>query len=113
MTASVQYLFHIVYNPARYCGDGNEPEPATANALQLVIERWAAFETALQARGPYFLGDRYSLLDIFALMMATWFYPIENLLTTYPAYRKNFILSANRPSVRKILDEHELDIPLV
>lgn len=110
MTASVQYLFHIVYNPERYCGEGNSPEPATARANELVIERWQVFDDTLRERGPFFLGERYSMLDLFAAMMATWA-PLEKLLETYPAYAKNFASIVNRPAIKKILAEHELNLP--
>ncbi len=111
MTASVQYCFHIVYNPSRYCGQGNTPERATEQAGKLVLERWKVFEEQLRGKGPYFLGERYSMLDLFAAMMATWCLSLEELLETYPSYAENFERVVNRPSIRKVLEEHGLKVP--
>jgi glutathione S-transferase len=108
LCASVQYCFHILYNPQRYCGLGNSTDAAKAQASELIFDRWKHIDDALQADGPYLLGNRYSLLDIYTLMMATWVDPLDRLLDSYPAYKRCHELTASRPAVRKILQEHEL-----
>lgn len=111
MTASIQYLFHIVYNPGRYCGEGNVPARVTCRAKELVLERWMVFDDGLREGGPFFLGSRYSMLDIFAAMMATWYAPLKDLLVAYPSYARNFELVVTRPPISRVLKEHELEVP--
>ncbi len=108
LCASIQYCFHIYYNPQRYSGQGNSEEAAKSQAGELIFERWKHIDDSLQQDGPYLLGNRYSLLDIYTLMMATWFNPLDRLLTSYLAFNRCYELTANRPAVRKIMQQHEL-----
>jgi len=56
---------------ARYTTDPDGGDPVGAAAEAYVNRHYQIFETTL-GDGPYFLGDRFSILDIYVWMLAQW-----------------------------------------
>ncbi len=108
MSGTIQYLYHIFYNPDRYSPDPADAPKLKDQALASLRERWSLVDAQLRDNGPYMLGDADSMLDIYMLMLVTWFPPRDSLLTANPALRKCFELTAARPVVHKLLIEHEI-----
>ena len=73
-----------------------------ANAM--FNERWRLVEDHLSRAGPFHLGSRFSLVDIYVLVTGSFSKP----LTTgdYPAIEECIRRSADRPRIAPILREH-------
>lgn len=108
LSCTIQYLYHIFYNADRYSTDPSDAPKLKEQALTNLHARWTHIDTHLRENGPYMLGDVFSMLDIYVLMMVTWFAPRDDLLETCPAISRCFGLTASRPVVRKLLIEHEI-----
>jgi glutathione S-transferase len=57
----------------------------------------------LAANGPYHLGERFSLVDIYMVMLVTWFLPMEKLLETFPAIKACYGIVRQRPAIESCL----------
>lgn len=82
--------------------EGGDVEGIREIAIRDLIDFWKPIEDALQTRdGPFMLGKKISLLDIFITMLVTWYQPMEELLEMYPALKKCYEESSKYPSVAK------------
>ena len=71
MTNTVQPDILIYYYNTRYTTDPDGGPAVQAAAIERLQEWFALLEDAL-GDGPWFLGDRFSLLDIYLLMLVRW-----------------------------------------
>jgi GST-like protein len=68
VVAAIYPTFTYGDQPAKWVGDAGEALRASSNAHR---ERcWQQVESA--AKGPWFLGDRFSMLDIYIAVMTRW-----------------------------------------
>jgi len=102
MTNSVQPDVLMYYYNARYTTDPEGGAAVQAAAARRLAEWFAILEDAL-GTGPYFLDERYTLLDIYLTMLARWGRYLETppgkLPKTLALARK--VLS--RPAVGEVL----------
>ncbi len=97
-----------VYYPADYVAD-----PACADALLTQARHdldryWELLESRL-GDGPYFLGERFSLLDPYLLMLAYWHERPAELLTRSPRLERICARVLERPACRSVWLEHHPD----
>ena len=71
MTNTVQPDILMYYYNARYTTDPEGGAAVQKAAARRLMEWFAILENAL-GTGPYFLGTRYTLLDIYLTMLARW-----------------------------------------
>ncbi len=93
------------YYPERFSTDAADAPRIKTKARETLAESWRLVEAQLAAAGPYHLGERFSLADIYLVMLATWSEPIEELLSACPAVARCFELVAARPAVRRCLEQ--------
>ena len=74
------------------------------NANQVFTQRWRLVEAHLRDNGPYHLGLRFSLADIYLLVTST--YSRDLASGEYPAIERCVQCTAERPQVAPILDDH-------
>ena len=80
---TLQPLFRQWFFPADHL-------PAAADAIKdaarIGIEKcWARLDAHLAAYGPYVLGDTFSLVDLYALMLMRWSRNMPRPATSWPA----------------------------
>ena len=97
-----------VYYPAEYVAD-----PACAESLltqaRLDLDRhWDLLESQL-GDGPWFLGDSFSLLDPYLLMLAYWHERPAELLARCPRLAQICAGVLARPACRAVWREHHPD----
>ena len=104
---TVQNDYKRFYYPERFSVDPEDAPKIKARSVEHLIASWRPVDEHLAEQGPYHLGHRFSLVDIYMLMLATWFEPMEELLETFPAVRQCFELVHQRPAVRRCLREQD------
>lgn len=102
----LQTDFKRYYYPERFTNDASDAPGIKAKAQATLKESWRLLEAQLAAAGPYHLGARFSLADIYLVMLATWYEPLEELLNGSPAVARCCGLVAARPAVRRCLEQH-------
>ena len=93
--------------PVRYSTDADAAPGIQERALQQFVERWRIVDAHLAAHGPYHLGDRFSLVDLYLLTMSIYFEPVYGLsIDAFPAVKRCYDLVAARPKCAPILTAH-------
>lgn len=108
LTNTVQEACKLFYYPDRYA-----PESAPVNAVRdraraLLSARWRVVEGHLSANGPFHLGERYSIADIYMTMLADWHPERDDLLTACPAISTCFEAVTARPALADVLRLHQI-----
>ena len=73
-------------------------------ARLLFNERWQLVENHLRDGGPFHLGDRFSIVDLYLLVTGSFSTPVED--QEYPAIKRCIDLTASRPKVADIYAKH-------
>jgi glutathione S-transferase len=108
LTNDVQPAMKRYYYPHRYSTDEGDTPRIKARAREMAMERWKVVDDHLAAHGPYHLGLRYSLVDLYmAMWAALGFEPPDALLPRFPAVRACYDLVAARPRISALLKETE------
>ena len=73
-----------------------------------VRELWKIFEAQALDPGPFVLGERYSAVDAYAAMLASWDQSPEVLLTIRPKLGRLVQAVCDRPETAAVLDKYRL-----
>ena len=93
------------YYPHRVSTDEADAPRIKAQALIAARDRWRVLDDHLAANGPYLLGDRFCVADIYmCYFAASGFEPRASLLDEFPSVRACFDLVAARPSIASLLE---------
>jgi glutathione S-transferase len=103
LSNTVQSTFKRFYYPQRFSTERSDIPNIKERALDELWENWALVEGNLAKEGPYHLGARYSLVDIYMVMLATWFPSMEDLLKKYDAVSRCYELTSKRPAIERCL----------
>ena len=100
-TNDIQTAVRCFFKPEQYTTDPAATEGIKRQAHATAMDRWSVMNDYLDTQGPYNLGDSFSLAD---LHMALWAaYGLDTpytVLDAFPAVKRCFELTANRPKVR-------------
>jgi len=106
LTNTVQEACKIFYYPHRFSGE--EASVVRDRAREMLVERWRAVDDHLTKNGPCYLGDRYTLVDLYMTMLADWYPERDELLARYAGVRGNFERVVARPGLQDVLRMHEM-----
>lgn len=99
----------------RYSTDPADIPRIRAKAADTLLERWRIVDRHLADNGPYHLGARFSLVDLYLSITAAWLQmgdervggPDTDLrLENLPAVERCYELVAARPRCAPVLDAH-------
>lgn len=99
----------------RYSADPADIPRIRAKAADTLLERWRIVDRHLADNGPYHLGSRFSLVDLYLSITAAWLQmgderaggPDTGLrLENLPAVERCYELVAARPKCGPVLDAH-------
>ena len=88
-----------------YTTDATGIDAVRAQARIDLDNAWDIVEAALQ-EGPYFLGERYSILDPYLLMLAYWHENLTELFNRCSKLERLCNTVLDRPAVQSIWHQH-------
>ena len=94
-----------VYYAADYVADPACTEAVLTQARRDLDRHWDLLESQL-GDGPCFLGERFSLLDPYLLMLAYWHEQVDALLARCPRLARICASVLERPACRRVWREH-------
>ncbi len=103
LSNGIQNDYKRFYYPDRFSADAADAPGIKAKACADLIAGWRLVDTHLAANGPYHLGARFCLVDIYLVMLATWYHARDELFDDCPAVRRCFDLVAARPAIQRCL----------
>jgi glutathione S-transferase len=113
LTNSLQEELMIYQYPDRLAGDDAK---ATAIVRQGAENRAGAFldviEDHLKAEGPFFLGPRFSAVDLYLVMLARWARPLAKPPQTRPHIAKLLDAVTARPAIQRAYAAEGIAAPI-
>jgi glutathione S-transferase len=106
LTNDLEPWLKRAYYPQRFALREDDAAAVEQHAIAGVLDRFQVIDRRLDDRGPYHLGERFSLVD---LTMAYWAVCLEPSggLAPYAAVRRCMALVMDRPKLRAKFDELE------
>jgi glutathione S-transferase len=97
---SLQPFFRHWFYATEYVADGGDTIKAAARAG---IEKCLAYLDAhLATHGPYMLGEQFSVVDLYALMLMRWSRNMPRPATSWPHLTRFVTLMKARPSWKQL-----------
>lgn len=89
ITNDIQPPSKQVFFSERYAPNAESVPVIKAQAMQRVLERWSVLNDHLAAGGPFILGDRFSVVDIYLAMWAAYGLQYhDDILERFPAVNR-------------------------
>jgi glutathione S-transferase len=103
---TLQPLFRQWFYPSDYLPSGAE---SIQQAARIGIEAaWTHVDAHLAAHGPYMLGDSFSVVDLYALMLMRWSRNMPKPATDWPHLAALAKRLKGRPSWKQVCDAEGL-----
>jgi glutathione S-transferase len=96
-----------VYYPARYTANPEDASSVKAAALGAMAREWEIYAEALGER-LYTLGDAFSVVDIYAAMLATWNLDVPAFFRKHPNVKALYDRVVARPAVARVWERHQV-----
>jgi glutathione S-transferase len=77
-------------------------------AVKAVAREWEVYAAELASR-PYMLGEQFSIVDIYAAMLATWDVDVPAFFRKHPNIRACYERVVARPAVARVWHRHEVE----
>lgn len=106
LTTVVQNAHKQFYYPHRFTADQASTDPVKNQARLNITEEWKVVEKRLSAGGPFHFGDRYTLCDMYTVMLITWAPDTKQLLADFPGLKRCFKAALDRPAMAKVMEMH-------
>lgn len=107
LSNNVHPLSNLNFGAARYVHDKTGLQELEQSSLDALLKSWAPIDAQLQQNGPYCLGDRFSLVDVYVFLIARWHEPAAELFAPYSGIKKCADLVAERSAVCNAIRENE------
>lgn len=108
LSNTLQPAYLLYYYPDRHTDDAKGTAAIQSRAKTLLAEIWDRIDQALGAKGPYLLGERYSLADAFLFMLSTWQDPMPDIYGRFKNVKRCADLVRARPAVQRTLPANGL-----
>jgi glutathione S-transferase len=92
----------------RYTDDPNGIEAVKSSALKHRDRQWDILEAELGDK-PYMMGERFSVLDIYAVMLAAWNKDSREFLAKRPKLRALYERVKARPTLAPVFKRNNMD----
>lgn len=104
LAGDLEPLMKQYFYPQRYVTRADDAPAMKQKSFGAALERLAVIDQRLRNKGPYHLGERFSLVD---LTMAYWtaYIDFAEFLHPYPAIRECMALVTERPKLRAMFTE--------
>lgn len=101
--SGVHVSFAQTGRPERYTRDEAAWPALKAGGRENMLAAYEEIEARLDAAGPWLLGDRFSLVDPYALVFHRWAERLDIDMGAFPAYSAHAERVRARPSVQRAL----------
>lgn len=103
---TLQPLFRQWFYPGDHLPEASD---IIKHATRIGIEKcWSQLDAQLGARGPYLLGDAFSVVDLYALMLMRWSRNMPRPATEWPQLAALATRLKARPSWQRVCEIEEL-----
>jgi glutathione S-transferase len=92
----------------RYTTRPKEADAVKAAAIAAMAKEWEVYANALGAN-TYMLRDTYSVVDIYAAMLATWNLDVPAFFRQHPNVKALYDRVVSRPAVARVWKRHKLE----
>lgn len=103
---TLQPLFRQWFYPADHLPAGADTVKAAARAG--IEKSWSHIDAHLDAHGPYMLGDHFSLVDLYVLMLMRWSRNMPRPATAWPQLAALAARLKARPSWKQVCEAEGL-----
>lgn len=108
--AANSYMAHIrFYTPARHTADPDGAD-AVKRAAEADLDRQFAILAEAVGHGPWFLGETFSALDLYAPMMIAWAGNVQDVFRRHPNLARHYARIKARPKVGPVWARHNMDL---
>lgn len=107
LTNTLQATYLLYYYPERQTMNPAHAPEIRARAADELLLIWDRINQTLAA-GPYLLGTRFSVCDLYLQMLASWQEAAPQLYARCHNVKRCLDLVAARPAVRRMLARHDL-----
>jgi glutathione S-transferase len=107
LTNTIQERYLLFFYPERNISNPAHAPEVKASATDALITHWQRADQVL-AKGPYLLGDRFSVCDLYLQMLYSWRDPAMKLEARCPNLHRAAELIAARPAVQRMLAQNEM-----
>jgi glutathione S-transferase len=113
LATTIHPAFAHVVRPARWATDEAAQKDVAAKAVETCRAHWTSVDKAL-GDGPWALGERYSVADSYLLVFwrfgagKTLGFDMASLCPRWTAHTRRMI---ERPAVRRVYEQEELELP--
>jgi glutathione S-transferase len=107
LTNTIQERYLLFFYPERNISNPAHALEVKASATQQLIAHWQRVDQAL-AKGPYLLGDRFSVCDLYLHMLYSWRDPVLQLEANCRNLHRTAELVAARPAVQRMLAQNDM-----
>ena len=104
MADDLEPVLKCLFYPQRYVLDEADSAAMEQKAMQQALARYEVIEARLAQQGPYYLGERFSLIDIICSYWAVTL-SIDSDLRDLPTIREHIELIRSRPLIKPLFDE--------
>lgn len=108
---SVANIYETVlrlYYTDRYTPDADQIEPLKTIARADIDRAWSLLNAELDD-GPFFLGQTYSIIDPYLVMLINWHEEPEPLFNRHPKLETLYEAVKQRPATQRIWSQHFSD----
>lgn len=113
MSSTVHVSYAHVRRAERYASDPSAIEDVVAKGKETCRDVWSAVDERLH-RGPWALGERYSVADPYLLVFWTWGRGPTlgfDMPRDFPNWTAHARRMAERPAVRRAFEREALELP--
>jgi glutathione S-transferase/GST-like protein len=103
--ANIYESVERLYYSDHYAADAKSAESVEHSAREYMDNAWDLLETEL-IDGPYLLGDQYTVIDAYLLMLTRWHEQPQTLLSRCPKLKLPCDSVRGRPAVERIWSQH-------
>ncbi len=111
LTNTVQAELITYFYPERMADHAAAVAQVRAHAETRVSAMFDRIEAALAASGPYLLGARFSVADLYLLMLARWTRGMANPARNRKALHRLLDRLIKRPAVQRVFTKEEIAAP--
>lgn len=98
-----------IYYPDRYTSRPQDSDTVKSAALDAMAREWKIYADALGNKA-YTLGNRYSIVDVYAAMLATWNLDVPAFFRLHPNVKALYDRVLARPAVARVWQRHEVSL---